>query len=262
MHYVFRVQGHLDPSWQDRFGGLRIEQQEAGTTLLSGSLPDQAALHGLLLQIVRLGLVLLSLETSEAPGGEVHEMYQERKSTMTTFDTLLERNQDFAVHHFLKDLYMMPTLRAMIISCVDPRVDPAQVFGLGPGEAIVIRNIGGRITPQTLQTMGMLGRIAQGEGGLPTGFHLVVLHHTHCGIAHLEGQPDMLASYFGIGQEDLQAKAVSDPHAAVAVDVATLKAIPALPDDWLVSGLVYDVTTGLVETVVPPAPLRPAERPV
>ncbi len=56
MHYVLRVQGHLDPSWQDRFGGWRIEQQEAGTTLLSGTLPDQAALHGLLLQIVRLGL--------------------------------------------------------------------------------------------------------------------------------------------------------------------------------------------------------------
>jgi hypothetical protein len=70
MHYVLRVQGHLDPCWQDRFGGLRIEQQEAGTTLLSGSLPDQAALHGVLLQLVRLGLTLLSLETSDAPGGE------------------------------------------------------------------------------------------------------------------------------------------------------------------------------------------------
>jgi len=70
MHYRIRVNGHLDPGWQDRFGGLRIEQQEAGTTLLSGFLPDQAALHGLLLQIIRLGLTLLSLETSEAPGGD------------------------------------------------------------------------------------------------------------------------------------------------------------------------------------------------
>ena len=70
MHYALRVQGHLDPSWQDRFGGLCIEQQEAGTTLLSGMLPDQAALHGVLLQIVRLGLVLLSLATSDVAGGE------------------------------------------------------------------------------------------------------------------------------------------------------------------------------------------------
>ena len=70
MHYALRVQGHLDPTFQDRFGGLRIEQQEAGTTLLSGTLPDQAALHGVLLQIIRLGLTLLSLETSEAAGDD------------------------------------------------------------------------------------------------------------------------------------------------------------------------------------------------
>jgi len=65
MHYRIRVQGHLTPSWQGRLGGLHIEHQEAGTTLLSGFLPDQAALHGVLLQVIRLGLVLLSLETSE-----------------------------------------------------------------------------------------------------------------------------------------------------------------------------------------------------
>ena len=70
MHYGICVQGHLDRTFQHRFEGLCLEQQEAGTTLLSGDLPDQAALQGLLLQIVRLGLVLLSLETSEAKGAE------------------------------------------------------------------------------------------------------------------------------------------------------------------------------------------------
>jgi len=62
------IQGHLDFGWQDRFAGLRIEQQETGTTLLSGTLPDQSALYRVLLQLIRLGLVLLSLETSEAEG--------------------------------------------------------------------------------------------------------------------------------------------------------------------------------------------------
>ena len=65
MYYVIRVQGHLDRTFQDRFGGLCIEQQEAGATLLSGTLPDQAALYGVLLQLIRLGLVLLSLGTSQ-----------------------------------------------------------------------------------------------------------------------------------------------------------------------------------------------------
>ena len=70
MHYAIRVQGHLDRSWQPRFGSLRIEYQDAGTTLLSGYLPDQAALQGVLLQIIRLGLTLVSLQTSEAPERE------------------------------------------------------------------------------------------------------------------------------------------------------------------------------------------------
>jgi carbonic anhydrase len=176
---------------------------------------------------------------------------------MTIFDTLIARNQDFASHHSPKDASLMP--RAMIIGCVDQRVDPAHVLGLGPGEALVIRNVGGRITPATLVTMGMLGRIAQVGGGAPAGeFHLIVLQHTQCGITRLEGDSDMLASYFDISREDLRAKAITDPRAAVVVDVATLKATPALPGNWLVSGLVYDVATGLVEVVMPPALLRRA----
>jgi carbonic anhydrase len=62
--------------------------------------------------------------------------------------------------------------------------------------------------------------------------------------------------YFQIQGEELKTKAVSDPRAAVGVDVASLRAIPALPGDWLISGLVYDVATGLIEIVVPPAPIR------
>jgi hypothetical protein len=70
MYYRIRVQGHLDPSWQYRFEGLLLEHEDIGTTLLRGPLPDQAALQGVLLQIIRLGLTLRSLETSDASGGK------------------------------------------------------------------------------------------------------------------------------------------------------------------------------------------------
>src|SRR5262249_49615990 len=61
---------------------------------------------------------------------------------------------------------------------------------------------------------------------------------------------------FQVREGELKIKAVTDPRAAVAVDVALLRAIPALPGEWLVSGLVYDLATGLGEVVVPPAPIR------
>ncbi len=147
----------------------------------------------------------------------------------------------------------------MILSDADPRVDPAQVLGLELGEAVVIRNIGGRITPTTLQTMALLGMIPRLEGtALPGGLNLVVLHHTDCGITRLARVPERLAAYFGIAPEDLDAMAVTDPYASVKVDVAALKANPALPGGFIVSGLVYDVATGRVETVVASAPLRAA----
>jgi hypothetical protein len=64
MSYQIRVEGHLDLSWQEWFEGLELRHEASGTTLLIGVLPDQAALQGILLKISRLGLTLLSLESS------------------------------------------------------------------------------------------------------------------------------------------------------------------------------------------------------
>lgn len=69
MHYHICVKGHLDPSWQDEFEGLHLEQKE-GTTWLSGFLQDQAALYGVLLKLRALGLTLLSLDTDALPQDE------------------------------------------------------------------------------------------------------------------------------------------------------------------------------------------------
>ena len=129
------------------------------------------------------------------------------------------------------------------------RVDPVHILGIKPGEAVVIRNIGGRITPGLLEQLGLLGRIGEVAKEAPGGggeFHLIVLQHTDCGITRLVGDSAKLAHYFQIQEGELKSKAVLDPRAAVALDVAFLKTIPALPGAWLVSGLVYDVATGLV----------------
>jgi carbonic anhydrase len=155
----------------------------------------------------------------------------------------------------------LPNVKAVIIGCADMRVDPAHVLGIKPGEAVVMRNIGGRITPGLLEQLGLLGRIGEVAGAIPGGggeFHLIVLQHTDCGITRLAGDPAMLTRYFQTPEKELKTKMVSDPRAAVAGDVALLRAIPELPSEWLISGLVYDVATGLVEIAVPPALLRAA----
>jgi carbonic anhydrase len=180
---------------------------------------------------------------------------------------MLERNKDFAARQSAAGTLLpslprsLPHVKAVIIGCADMRVDPAHVLGIKPGEAVIMRNIGGRITPGLLEQLGLLGRIGQVAEEIPGGggeFHLIVLQHTDCGITRLAGDPAKLAHYFQIQEGEVKTKAVTDPRAAVALDVAALRAIPALPGAWLISGLVYEVATGLVEIVVPPAPIRKA----
>jgi carbonic anhydrase len=175
---------------------------------------------------------------------------------MDTLSTLMQRNAEFAPR-LPAGLTIVPRLRTLLIGCVDPRVDPADVFGLELDDAAIIRNVGGRVTPGVVEEIAMLRKVTQSAGGdMGAGWDLVVLHHTQCGITRLGGEPAMLASFFGVTEEELPEKAVKDPHAAVAVDVAALKASPSLAGGFLVSGLVYDVQTGLVEIVVKPALLR------
>jgi len=177
---------------------------------------------------------------------------------MNTVESLTLRNAEFAEQRFAAGLKMMPSLKAIIIGCVDPRVDPAQILGIELGEVAVIRNIGGRVTATTLQELALLRKLTQARGSdLDQGWNLIVLHHNDCGITCLAHSPELLAKYFGVAPADLDALAIADPHKAVAVDVAALKANPLLPGGFLVTGLVYDVTTGRIEIVVPTSLLRP-----
>ena len=64
--YRIRIKGHLDRQWAGRFEALSITLEDDGSTLLTGPLVDQAALHGLLRTIRDLGVALLSVNTVDA----------------------------------------------------------------------------------------------------------------------------------------------------------------------------------------------------
>jgi hypothetical protein len=66
-YYEIKIKGHLDPCWSDWFAGLQLAHLEGNETLLSGSLPDQAALHGLLERVRDLNLTLISVSCGRPP---------------------------------------------------------------------------------------------------------------------------------------------------------------------------------------------------
>ena len=172
---------------------------------------------------------------------------------MGAIETLVHRNREFAASRFSPQLTIAPRLGTTVIGCLDPRIDPAHVLGLDLGDAPVIRNVGGRVTPATLQNLDLLalGFPAPADRRPEDRMALVVLQHTGCGITRMQGAPEALAAYFGVDTSEVAGKSVADPRAAVAVDVAELLAHPGVADAYTVSGLVYDVATGLVEVVVP-----------
>lgn len=177
---------------------------------------------------------------------------------MNHFDSLIERSVEFSENGFADGLKMLPSKQTLIVGCVDPRVEPADIFDLLPGEAVVIRNVGARINPALVETMAILRTVAQSRGkDLGEGWNLVLLHHTDCGIIGCyDHAPDLLAKHLGTSVDALEVLAIKDPHAAVRLDVETFRANKDLPDGIMVSGLVYDVANGRTEVVVPPTRLR------
>lgn len=64
--YQIRIEGHLNLDWSDWFEALTVEHRQSGETVLRGELPDQTALHGVLMKIRDLGLCLVEVKRIQA----------------------------------------------------------------------------------------------------------------------------------------------------------------------------------------------------
>jgi carbonic anhydrase len=172
---------------------------------------------------------------------------------MGNIDVALERNRAFAAADGHRRAVVFPNLRLFVVTCLDPRVDPAHFLGLGLSDAMVVRNVGGRVTPEVINDVAFIGQIA--ENALPDGalFEVAVIHHTQCGAGALADDAfrRRYADRIGADESMLREHAVVDPAATVATDVERLRAAPAISSRVSVSGHVYDVVTGLVDTLVP-----------
>jgi carbonic anhydrase len=170
----------------------------------------------------------------------------------TNLDVALERNRAFAAAGAHEGAVVFPKLRLFVITCLDPRVDPAHVLGLALSDAMVVRNVGGRVTPEVIDDLLFVGQLA--EQALPDGplFEVAVIHHNQCGAAALadDGFRLRYAERTGGDESTLSQRAVLDPAQTVADDVERLRAA-AISPRISVSGHVYDVVSGLVETIVP-----------
>jgi carbonic anhydrase len=168
-------------------------------------------------------------------------------------EAALERNRAFAAAGGHRGAVVFPDLSLFVITCLDPRVDPAHFLGLDLSDAMVLRNVGGRVTPEVINYVAFIGQLA--ENVLPDGplFEVAVIHHTQCGTGALADDTfrRRYAERIGVEETSLREHAVLDPAATVTHDVERLRAAPAISPRITVSGHVYDVATGQVETILP-----------
>lgn len=173
---------------------------------------------------------------------------------MSRVQELLARNVKFAEEGSHMGVAPLPSLGLFVVSCLDARVDPAHFLGVRSGEALVLRNAGGRVNSEVLREVAFIALLTeQMFGDEAPGFEVAVIHHTGCGSAFL-ADPDFrgkFAGMVGVEEAGLEDAAVTDPEASVRSDVQRLLDFEAIPERVTASGHVYDVDTGLVSTVVP-----------
>jgi carbonic anhydrase len=174
---------------------------------------------------------------------------------MTRITPLLERNEQFA-RAYTPAALAPPAAQLIVVTCLDHRVDPAIVLGLQLGEAPVIRNAGGRVTPAVIDDIAYLaflaGQLFGDQLAAGTLFEVAVIHHTQCGTGFLVDPAfrHQAAEATGLSEAALEACAVADPDTTVKADVERLLTSPLLSPKVSVSGHVYDIATGRVTTTV------------
>jgi len=178
----------------------------------------------------------------------------------SNFAVYLERNEQFAAtdaKHVIPAIPFIPFKQVYVITCLDPRVEPAAVLGAKLGEAIVARNLGGRVTPSIVKDLAWICYLHENKTPDADWFEVALIHHTDCGSA-LFADDELRRGYAARGGYDERtaaAMAVLDPAKTVHEDVALLRAAPELAasiHNFKIGGYAYDLTTGLVTTVVDP----------
>ena len=161
---------------------------------------------------------------------------------MTAFEDLLAANRVFAADFELSGFDGVAHAGVAIVTCMDSRIDPLGMVGLKPGDAKIFRNPGGRVTPQALEAL-VLGTHLLGVR------RILVVPHTRCAMAtHTEDELRARVSESSGQDASWQSFGViTDQLAALADDVAKIRAHPLIPTTTEVGGFVYDVDTGLLD---------------
>jgi carbonic anhydrase len=155
------------------------------------------------------------------------------------FADLLAANAAYAEHFDEGGFDGVAHAGVAIVTCMDSRIVPLEMVGLGHGDAKIFRNPGGRVTPQALEAL-VLGVHLLGVQ------RILVVPHTRCAMASATEAElhERVTASAGIDASWQPFHVVDDQLAALAEDVQRVRAHPLVPERVKVGGFLYDVDTG------------------
>jgi carbonic anhydrase len=161
---------------------------------------------------------------------------------MSVTDELLANNARYA-ETFSGPLPLPPSKQLAVVACMDARLNVYAILGLNEGEAHVIRNAGGVVTPDEIRSLVISQRLLGTE-------EIILIHHTDCGMLTFtdDGFKDAVQQDTGI-RPPWAAEAFPDLDTDLRQSIARIKADPFVVHKARIRGFVFDVATGHLNEV-------------
>ncbi|RRD47409.1 carbonic anhydrase [Tessaracoccus sp. OH4464_COT-324] len=162
-----------------------------------------------------------------------------------SFDDLLAANRRYAESFPHGGFDGIARKGVLMITCMDSRIDPLDVIGLGHGDAKILRSPGGQVS-ETMLRGAILGVHLLGVQ------RIMVMPHTKCAMASGTDADlrDLIAEHSGLDTTWINFGASPDQLARLHGDVSRIANHPLLKDRVEVGGFMYDVDTGLLEQLI------------
>ena len=162
---------------------------------------------------------------------------------MSATDELLRNAEAYAARFDRRDLPGRPARKVAVVACMDARLDPGALLGLGDGDAHVIRNAGGVITDDEIRSLAISQRLLGTE-------EIVLIHHTDCGMLTFTDEEFKRAVQDDVGiRPEWDVETFTDLDEDVRQSIRRITSSPFIPHKESVRGFVYDVHTGALREV-------------
>jgi carbonic anhydrase len=131
-----------------------------------------------------------------------------------------------------------------IITCMDSRISPLAIVGMGPGDVKILRNAGARVTDDVLRTL-VLATFLLGVK------RVLVMPHTECKMASATEQEihEEILRDHGVDTRSVEIRTVKDTLDALRTDVTRIRTYPLLAPGVTVGGAIYDVHSGKLSPI-------------